>query len=50
MHMFGVQEINGAAQSVSSRKPADSNAAKEQNLAAMVCSLEDKDACLMCGS
>ena len=48
--MLEVQDINGAVQPVPSRKPAGSDAAVEQNLAAMVCSLENKDACLMCGS
>lgn len=45
-----MQDINGAVRLVQSTKAQDSDAAKEQALAAMVCSLENKDACLMCGS
>lgn len=48
--LYGVQDKKGAVQTVISQNPADSDAVKEQKLAAMVCSLENKDACLMCGS
>lgn len=44
------QDFNGAIRKVSITKGANLVADKEQELAAMVCSLENKDACLMCGS
>ena len=44
------QDFNGAIRKVTSTKDANSVADKEQELAAMLCSLENKDACLMCGS
>ena len=49
-HLCEVQDINGAARPASSQRIADSDVAKEQELAAMVCSLDNKDSCLMCGS
>ena len=42
-----------AAKPAAKAKPAkvvDADAAKEAQMAALVCSLENKDACLMCGS
>ena len=50
MH-WGVQDHNGtmARPAVKAAAP-DQDMEKEQRLAAMVCSLENKDACLMCGS
>lgn len=58
---MGVQEKNGLvmespgplAPAKAAAKPPvdlDEEAEKEKQLAAMVCSLENKDACLMCGS
>jgi ribonucleoside-diphosphate reductase subunit M1 len=41
---------NSGASSASSGKAAESDAEREARLAAMVCSLENKDDCLMCGS
>lgn len=48
------QERNGvkAARPAGAAKPVivDADMEKEKQLAAMVCSLENKDECLMCGS
>lgn len=41
--------VNGAANGTSNGVKADTKTA-EQNMATMVCSLENKDECLMCGS
>ena len=38
--------VNGSSNGVEEESKKDS----EQNMAAMVCSLENKDECLMCGS
>ncbi len=39
-----------ATKTVSKTQVVDNEAEVEQRLAAMVCSLENKDECLMCGS
>ena len=48
----GVQESNkGAALPGGAKQvPLDQDVERERQLAAMVCSLENKDECLMCGS
>ena len=46
----GMQDSNGAIRAPQGLKVLESDAAKEQKLAAMVCSLTAKDECLMCGS
>lgn len=52
--LLATQEHNGAKpeRPAAAAKPAvvDVDMEKEKQLAAMVCSLENKDACLMCGS
>ena len=45
-----MQESNGAIRAPQGVKVLESDAAKEQKLAAMACSLTNKDECLMCGS
>ena len=45
-----MQDSNGAARAPQGMKISNSDAVKEQKLAAIVCSLENKDECLMCGS
>ena len=56
-----MQEKNGVALAIATESPGPAIAAKparpvdpdmenERRLAAMVCSLENKDECLMCGS
>ena len=51
MHgVIGMQDSNGAIRAPQGLKVSESDAAKEQKLAAMVCSLSAKDECLMCGS
>ena len=51
MHGANVmQDSNGAIRAPQGVQVLESDAAKEQKLAAMVCSLTNKDECLMCGS
>ncbi|CAK0784030.1 ribonucleotide-diphosphate reductase subunit rnr1 [Coccomyxa viridis] len=45
-----LKDSNGAIRAPQDLKVLESDAAKEQKLAAMVCSLTAKDECLMCGS
>lgn len=51
MPVWVLQDHNGSM-ARPALKPAapDPDVEKERQLAAMVCSLENKDACLMCGS
>ena len=45
-----LQDSNGAIRAPQAVKVLESDTANEQKLAAMVCSLTNKDDCLMCGS